>query len=245
LHHYVSSTDTPFEAKIATIIPRDPQVEAWGDASEFGGGGFCPGLQFWFDVIWSPRVLRGLTLAQSDPDFVHINMLEFLVVILILAATIVAFQDLTPAESVRWFPAGLPEIPVLKAWADNTTAVAWSMKVTSRSHHGQRLLGLFAELLRTYNICLHGEHIPGEKNVVADFISRPTDISLSHSARAEQLFQFRPSMRSWRVFQPSPELLQLLTSALFSPSPVAQCKLPQNLGHLAVAASTSSCSPSI
>jgi hypothetical protein len=245
LRHYVLSTESPWEATIGTVIPRDPQVEAWGDASEFGGGGYCPGLRFWFDVLWSPRVCQAILLPSDAPDFVHINMLEFVVVILLLAATIVAFETLTPAEILAWFPAGLPAIPVLRERCDNTTAVAWSNKVTSSSPQGQKLLGIYAELLRTHSICLSGDHIAGKANDLADFISRPSNPALFHAARAAQLFQMHPSMRFWRIFLPSPELLQLLTCALFSPLPAVPPRLPPRLGRLVLAASTSSCSPTI
>jgi hypothetical protein len=245
LQHYVSSTERPWEAKIGTIIPREPQVEAFGDASELGGGGFCAELRVWFDILWSPRIQAGMLLPSTSPDHIHINMLEFVVVILVLAALITAFQSLTPAELAAWFPNGLPAIPVIRERCDNTSAVSWANKVTTSSPHGQKLLGIYSELLRSYDLSLRSDHIEGERNVAADFLSRPTNPSLSHAARAEQIFQSHPSMRSWRIFLPSPELLQLLTSALFSPLQVEPPRLPPLLGQLVHDASTSSCTPSI
>ena len=245
LLHYASSTDRPWEAKFGTLIPRDPQVEAFGDASLIGGGGFCPELQFWFDIHWSSRVRAAMRLSPSSPNFIHINMLEFVVVILLVAAILVAFQTITPDERALWFPNGLPAIPVVREHCDNTSAVSWANKVTTSSPQGQKLLGIYSELLRSYDICLRSDHIKGEKNVLADFLSRPTNCSLSHADRAAQLYHSQPSMTSWRIFLPSPELLQLLTSALFSQLPVAPPSLPLVLGQLVHGASTSSSSPSL
>jgi hypothetical protein len=186
-----------------------------------------------------------MLLPTTSPDFIHINMLEFVIVILVLAALIVAFQTLTPDELAAWFPNGLPAIPVVRERCDNTSAVSWANKVTTSSPQGQKLLGIYSELLRSYYLSLRSDYIEGERNVAADFLSRPTNRALSHAARAEQLFQSHPLMRTWRVFLPNPELLQLLTSALFSPLQVGPPSLPPLLGQLVRDASTSSCTPSI
>jgi hypothetical protein len=87
-----SFQDFDWSAKIPFIIPRVPNVSTTGDASEIGGGGFSTIMRFWFDVWWSDEVKYRLVLASSDPGHIQINCLEFLVVILQLAATIVFFQ---------------------------------------------------------------------------------------------------------------------------------------------------------
>jgi hypothetical protein len=86
-------------------------VWAAGDASHQAGGGLSADLQFWFDVQWSARVRRGCTLDPKDPDFVHINCLEFIAVLLQLAACIVVtlatgYADTRCGERI-------PEIPHL------------------------------------------------------------------------------------------------------------------------------------
>jgi hypothetical protein len=50
---YVESTDTPCEVPLGMIVPRDPHFWSRGDASLLGGGAYCPGLRFWFDIGWS------------------------------------------------------------------------------------------------------------------------------------------------------------------------------------------------
>ena len=59
---YVVDVANPWEVPLGMIIPREPHFWSRGDASHAGGGAYCPGLSYWFDVVWSPRVLsKGLT----------------------------------------------------------------------------------------------------------------------------------------------------------------------------------------
>jgi hypothetical protein len=110
---YVDSTATPWEIPLGQIIPRTPHFNSKGDASHAGGGAFCPGLGFWFDIVWSPVVVRGVKeLAPGTAGYVHINALEFIVVILQLAAIKERLGSLTPAVEVACFPDGIPDIPV-------------------------------------------------------------------------------------------------------------------------------------
>jgi hypothetical protein len=93
------------------------------------------------------------------------------------------------------------------------------------SRQGQQLISIVAELLRTRNIGLNARRIPGVDNILADFISRPTDLNLSHSERSEQIFQMNDSVRTWDYFLPSPEFLQSITcdSSSTSSSPALDC----------------------
>ena len=150
-----SFTDPAFSwnAKIAFIIPREPNIETTGDASHRGGGGHSVVFEFWFDLIWSDEVVyRTKKLPPSDPRYIHINCLEFVVVIIQLIATIVLFRDSTPGELAKQFPNGVPKFPILKSWTDNTPSKGWANKVTAKSRRGQYLLGLYAELLRLYDV---------------------------------------------------------------------------------------------
>jgi hypothetical protein len=128
---------------------------------------------------------------------------------------------------------------------DNTAAEAWANKVTSQSSQGQRLIGVLADLLRTKNLGLNARHIAGVKNVLADFISRPTHFALSFSQRAEQIFQKHALARTWDYFLPSQELLQSLSFSLFNEQTRGHPGLPKNLGRFVPAGSTISCSPTI
>jgi hypothetical protein len=239
-----SFTEFSWSAKIPFIIPRDPNVSTTGDASELGGGGFSTIMQFWFEVGWSDEVKSRLVLPPSDPGYIQINCLEFLVVVLQLVATIVFFQQ--PTEILKlYFPNGIPVLPVLLTWTDSTTSKGWANKVSAGSTRGQYLLTIFAELLRLFDLGINCDHLSGDINVIADFISRPTHFNLSPFDRAEQIFHQYSYMRTWRFFQPSPELLQLLRSHLLAKSWPGRPSLPTNLGRFVPAGFTTSSSATI
>jgi hypothetical protein len=189
LHHNLLDPKNTWATPIAYIIDRDPHVISLGDASFDGGGGYCETLQFWFDIVWSEKIQRCVRLPHTDPEYVHINCLEFIVIILQLAAVVVRLRTLTPAQQRLFFPNGVPINPIFLSKTDNTTSRAWANKATAKSLVGLALIGVFAELLRTSDIGINCEHIAGILNEIADAISRPTIFNLSHSDRSEQIFR--------------------------------------------------------
>ena len=166
-------------------------------------------------------------------------------VILQYVATAVRLKTLPENLRASIFPNGMPAQPVMLCRTDNTAAESWANKVNSQSAQGQRLIGALAELLRTTNLGLNAKHIAGTENVLADFISRPTHFNLPFSQRAEQIYQKHESARTWDYFLLSHELLQSLSSLLFSGQSEGLPSLPKNLGRFVPAGSTISCSPSI
>jgi hypothetical protein len=225
---YVESTESPWEVPIGMIIPRDPHFWSRGDASLLGGGAYCPGLRFWFDVTWSARVLHGVrNVKPASPDYVHINALEFVVIIIQLAAITTRLATMATTAGL-YFPSGRPDIPVWLGETDNTVSKSWENRATARTSQGQGLVSVYAELLRTSFVHTQCQHLAGVLNIVADDISR-NDFSL-RSARFSQLFLKHPSLASLDYFQPSPELLQLLTWQLFSKHNPVPCVLPTVLG---------------
>jgi hypothetical protein len=238
LHSYVASTDSPWEVPLGMIIPRDAHFWSRGDASLVGGGAYCPGLHFWLDVSWSPRVLTGVRSMPRCPGFVHINSLEFIIVILQLAAIhTTRLATATPQEAQLYFPAGVPDIPVWLGETDNTVSLSWEHRATARTSQSQALVSVYAELLRTSFVHTQCKHLSGALNTVADDISR-NDFSLPAPARCSQLFRKHPSLASLDYFQPSPELLRLLTSRLFSKPSLGPCVLPTVLGQFVPAGCT-------
>jgi hypothetical protein len=162
LHRYLSNPANNWATPIAYIIPRDHHVESVGDASRLAGGGYCPRLRFWFDVIWSPRVRHGANnLTSSAPNFVHINSLEFIVINLQLAAVVTRLAALTDSQRRSMFPHGFPVNPLLLSETDNTTSKGWANKATAKTVHGVGLIGVYAELLRNYDIGVNCEHLAG------------------------------------------------------------------------------------
>ena len=217
-----------------------------GDASKVAGGGYSPTLQFWFQLRWSDRVVHCATrLSPDQSGYIHINTLEFLVLLVEFAAVIQWWRDATEEEIQGVFPAGRPVCPLLLAKADNTVGLSWLHRAASSSTQGRLLLPVYSALLRLQEVGVVGEHLAGSLNDQADMISRPSDLSLSPSVLADQLFQRYPSMKIWRRFQPTPEFLQLLGSSLFTKPSPTPLLLPSRLGQFAPVGSTISCLPTI
>jgi hypothetical protein len=99
------------------------------------------------------------------------------------------------------------------------------------------LVSVYAELLRTSFVHTQCQHLAGVLNTVADDISR-NEFSLHSHNRCTQLFHKHPLIASLDYFQPSPELLRLLTSRLFSRRNLGPCVLPTVLGLFVPAGST-------
>jgi hypothetical protein len=248
LHTILASLRDPLHRwaqPIGFIIPRDPHFESVGDASGLAGGAYCESLMFWFDITWSARVRHSMAMPATHKASVHINSLEFIVMIIQLAAVIVRLETLTEAQRLAFFPSGIPAQPILLSFTDNISAKKWSNKLTSKSLQGQQLISIVAELLRTKNIGLNSKHIPGVENILADSISRPTHPNLSHSERSEQIFLMHASARTWDYFLPSPEFLQNISCALYNESTPGLPKLPKTLGRFVPAGSIISCGSSI
>ena len=227
------------------VVPRQPHFWSRGDASLLGGGAYCPGLLFWFDLCWSPETLNGANnVRPSAPGYVHINALEFIVLILQLAAIRTRLDGASPSEALTYFPGGVPDIPVWFGETDNTVSASWENRATARTSQGQGLVSIYAELLRVSFIHTQCEHLAGVLNVVADDISR-NDFSLPAPDRCTQLFRKHPSLASLDYFLPSPELLQLLTSRLYSRPNRGPCVLPTVLGQFVPAGCTTFGSVSI
>ena len=229
------------------IIPRVPHFWSRGDASLTGGGAYCPGLQFWFDVVWSKKVRYGalhLKRNSSHPGHVHINSLEFIVIIIQLAAIKTRLASLPPGSSSVYFPHGKPTIPVWLGETDNTVSRAWENRATAKTPTGQGLVGVYAELLRTTAVHTQCDHIPGKDNTIADDISR-ADFSLPFQTRLPQLYHKHRCLNHLDYFQISPQFQQLLSSRLFCKQSLEQCVLPTVLGQFVPECSTISGSVAI
>jgi hypothetical protein len=240
LHTWLSDPAVIWEKSIAHWIPRDPTFVSAGDASQVAGGAITEELKFWFDVQWTERVRRGCKLPSSDPEFIHINVLEFIVVLIQLAACIVAVET-DYAKSICG--EAIPEIPHLLVWTDNTASKSWSNKLTTSSPKAQPLLGILSRLLQRNNIGFESGHIAGVSNDGPDFISRPdlaNEIALTHFDRSIQILMNDKRLKSWAFFRPSQDFLSLLASTLFSGQWAAPPSLPKTLGHFETGVSTGS-----
>lgn len=239
LHDYLSDFSNPWSKSIGHLVPRDPNAIFYGDASELAGGFFSHELSVFCSILWSPGLRARLALSPSHPDFLHINHMEFLIIIIQFAATIALLDD-----DVLDFPElrrSFPPIPMVRFRSDNTSAESWTNSMSSKSLVGQNLVRLFGALAARTCIGYEAAHIPGDLNTLADLLSRPPASltpSLSHTFMP-QLYQQEPSLRLYSFFHPSSEMLSLLQSVLSSNVCIQQPVLPKTLGHMVPASSTS------
>ena len=238
LRKYLADYSRPWQISLTHLIPRDPNFISIGDASGLGGGAYCDILEFWFDLIWTAK-LRALIRSNK----VHINVLEFMVLIIQLAAIITMLED-DPERVAIALPNGLPQISQALIRCDNSPSVNWAHKVSSKSERGQQFVGVLAELLDRTTMGVDTNHIAGIKNVTADMISRPdahvTPDSLDPLTRRQQIFDHTPTLRSYRFFRPSRELCLLLESRMYTERWQGNPSLPERLGRFEVGSSITS-----
>ena len=239
LHSLLANPNYKWEMQIGHVIPRDPQFTSTGDACLTGGGAYCHELEFWFDVAWSTRTTNAI-----DEGAIHINMVEFVVVILQLAATIAVVEEqerqqpATASESQT----KIPKLAKLLIQTDNSPSQNWAHKVSSKSDNGQQLVRTYAALLNRTSLAVHSSHIKGSTNDLADFLSRQNFNSHPPAIRHQQIYEKEPKLASYRYFQPHPELLSHLESRLFNEPWTTTTTLPKQLGQFAAVGSTISSS---
>jgi hypothetical protein len=215
-------TSVKWEKSIAHWIPREPTFLSAGDASQIAGGGFSVELQFWFDAHWTAPVRHGCQLKSTEPGCIHINSLEFIVVLLQLSGSVVALET-SYAASI--YEGRIPDIPLLATLTDNAASKSWCNRATTSSPTAQPLVGILSSLLRRNDIGFESKHVAGVDNDLPDFISRPdraNELALSHYHRSLQIIT--------HCFRPSHELTSLLASSLFSRRLEDPPNLPRNLG---------------
>jgi hypothetical protein len=167
-------------------------------------------------------------------NWIHINSLEFVVVILQYAAVLTCLHELKmPALQYALLLEGFPALPHLLVQTDNTVGLSWANQVTSSLSRGQALIPIFTALLHDSPLVINCCHIPGVLNVDADFVSRPppNHLSLTSSEHRQQIYHQAPRMRSWDIFVPSTELCSLLMSGLCSGQCPAQPMIPKQQGR--------------
>jgi hypothetical protein len=226
---YLSVPSNRWEISIGHIIDRDPSMESAGDASFDACGALSEDLAYWFDGLWSAELRRRLHVHHKDIDYIHINVLEFITLVVQMAATVTRVED-SPKDK-------FPPLPVLLSLTDNKSAEKWAQKVSASSWRGQKFVSILAELLRRSDIGFNTDFIPGKKNILPDYISRPPT-NLSHLAWREQIFKTDKRLKSWDCFLPSPEFVSLLASRLYSNVWQGPPKLPSRLGRFVPASST-------
>lgn len=238
LHDYLSNPSNAWSIAIGHVVPRTPSFTIAGDASLLAGGAITHDLEFWFDIHWSSETRRRIKLPPSDPNYVHINALEYVVQLLQLVAVVALLEEGLPQYLIDKLPGRVvPPLPILLTHTDNKTSRRWYSRVTSRSLSGQNLVKLEGVLLQRTDLGIQCDWIPVVHNSEPDTISRP-DPSLSSTHWYQQMFQLMPKLQSYRYFRPSPELLSAIQSRLYTAQWLAPPDLPKKLGRFEVGVST-------
>ena len=228
----------PWEIPIAYLIDRDHSFLCTGDASELSVGAYSLDLRFWTCIDYDPSLRARFGLKPADPLYMHINLFEFVILVVQLAAAITRWEAQQPTN--------LTAYPKLKLLSDNTTSISWASKISSNKLGGQALVRVWAALLKRTTLDVEIVHLTGISNTTADAISRPDANSCSLIALClPKLIQIEPALASWTFFRPSPMLLSTMASALSSPSNLGVINLPKELGRFEIVDSTTSASASV
>jgi hypothetical protein len=166
-------------------------------------------------------VVQRTKLPRNSIHRISINLLEYAAIIIGLAGSIVAWEML-PLES-------RPSHPMVLLWTDNTTAKAWTKKISGlKTPQGRTLARIFSHLLMFSDVGIEAGYIEGEKNTIADYLSRIRFANDFSSFSIENLQTKFSCLKSSRPFLPSNELVSLLTTALLTQSvdiPTTRVKL--------------------
>lgn len=163
---------------IGLIVDRSSTHLSFGDASYAGLGAWSASFNFKWrlyreDLIDAGFDMKAIDDATQEPDGLdpngeHINVLEFVTVI--IQAWFIIRMIMIAGDIPGGYIVGL--------LADNTSALSW-MRYAARSHRPvvRDLSRFFMALTLACPISfkLSGRHIQGKKNVGADALSRPAD----------------------------------------------------------------------
>ena len=86
LHECLAEARNPWEVSISHITPRQPTHNAIGDACKTSRGACSEHLCCWMIVDWAPDLVNRTRLGKNHPKQIHIDCLEFAVIVLQLAA---------------------------------------------------------------------------------------------------------------------------------------------------------------
>jgi hypothetical protein len=164
---------------IGLLVDRAPTHLCFSDACYDGLGAFSINehLNFRWRLFRDDLCYCGFDMKSIDDDTrepdgtsdgIHINVLEFITMIIELWFVIVIIKRKGP------FPGGY----IVQLIGDNTTAISW-LRYAARSHRPiVRELSRFAMALTLscpYSLKLSSKHLSGKENQGADALSRPRD----------------------------------------------------------------------
>jgi hypothetical protein len=165
---------------MALLVDRSWTCQILSDASYSGLGGWSPTFHFMWRLTRADLIATGFAMRETDndgnedamretdTDTLHINVLEFVAIIINLWM-VIAFIKREPDKK------GGHIVSVL---ADNTSALSW-FRYAARSHKpAVRNLAFLCHCLIVFSQTSDyanfvGKHIPGSTNDEADALSRP------------------------------------------------------------------------
>jgi hypothetical protein len=197
-----------FETLIAFIIPRTPSASLFGDSSLTPCGGYSIDLHFWWFVPFPDKIVAKTLLHlknDSEQNFVLINVLEYVTVILNYYGTLTAYLEYGPIKD--------PHQMVL-CITDNISAKNWTTHTCKKSIIGQALACFFCGLMISSQVGINAKWISTTANKIADKILR---LKKSHTSTASlfcndfsKLKQDHADLKQCRVYHPSQKLLSLI-----------------------------------
>ena len=140
--------------RIERLVIREPTMVMFTDAAKYGMGGYHNESGVGWQFAFPARILEHTT----------INHLEFLAAV--VGLIIMKLED----------DGGSPH---LLAWIDNSSAVSWMRKALSSDGFADFLFEAYCEIMLTADFTLWGAHLAGEKNFIADILSRDVESSIS------------------------------------------------------------------
>lgn len=213
-----------WEVPIAHLVPRVPEFQSFGDACLQSGGGWSSDLLFWWFLEWPDDIKKRsikyvyqfkIKDENGEDKLISINIFEFIVAILDYAAA--TFQYKRYLKGELKLPTDIKHpYPILKNWADNTSTVKWSKDLAYKNKTGKALSKILGALNFGNKLGLDSHHLSGDKNIIADNISRfhlhidPHTQFLKHK-------QEHPILKDCQRLIPTQDLTSILYSALQQP----------------------------
>ncbi len=160
-----------FKTPIAFIIPRTPSASLFGDSSLTSCGGYSIDLCFWWFVPFPDKIVAKTLLHLKndlEQNFVLINVLEYVTVILNYCGALTAYLEHGPIED--------PHLVVL-CITDNISAKNWTTHTCKKSIIGQALTCFFYGLMIGSQVGINAKWISTTANKIADKIFLTPKIS--------------------------------------------------------------------
>ena len=203
---------------IGLLVPRDPTIITYTDASSNGMGGWSAKLDHMWRLTYKNLTTCGLSSPSHsfankqyhepaiEEEPVHINILEFLAIIIELWICTRQLQSTIPVAGGH----------IIQALADNTSALSWLRYATRTKrpvvgHLARFLVGLLSHPFPSSTLRVQGRHLAGTTNTGADLLSR-FELAPSWESAMEQ-FQPLAALRTCLLpREPVSMLVQLISA---------------------------------